>query len=441
MNEYNYMSAALEYFAGIITLVMMIGCCVEKKKDLKTKKYFTLCLVSHMMMLFVDAPIWLLLVNPTPEKVVPIKILSFISDACFSAVISLYAYSLTEYISERKKITYCYAHVLSALCLISTMLWFINIFNEMYITYDENGLDHDGMLCYLSQIINIVLPASTMIVTLMHHKTLGWKKTWILFSYGAIPVVSISLQIFWAVTPVYLATTVSLLVVYTSLRVEIVERSAYIEKQLVKKELALAESKHSLVLSQIQPHFLYNVLTSIYYLCDTNPEEAKKAVSEFSKYLRGNLDSIKQTEMISFSDELNHLQAYLSLEKLRYGDYLHIRYHITITEFLIPPLTVQPLVENAVHHGISDRIDGGTVSIFTEEKPDCYEVRILDDGVGFDPDSLPEDGRSHIGISTVRSRLQIMCDGTLDIKSEKGKGTAAIIRIPKGDAKNEHYSR
>ena len=230
------------------------------------------------------------------------------------------------------------------------------------------------------------------------------------------------------------------MLVYTLIHVEQAEREANIEKELAQKELALSESNNSLVLSQIQPHFLYNALTSIYRLCDVKPEAAKEAVSNFSKYLRGNLDSIKQTKMISFADELKHLQAYLSLEKIRYDDDLDIKYDIKATEFFIPPLTVQPLVENAVNHGIGDLPGGGLVTISTEEKRDYYEIRVSDNGVGFDPETVPEDGRSHLGIMNVRSRLNIMCHGTLDIKSAPGDGTVAIIQIPKGGATDEYHS-
>ena len=212
------------------------------------------------------------------------------------------------------------------------------------------------------------------------------------------------------------------------------------EKEVAEAKLALKESNNSLVLSQIQPHFLYNALTSIYRLCDVKPEAAKEAVSNFSKYLRGNLDSIKQTKMISFADELKHLQAYLSLEKIRYDDYLDIKYDIKATEFFLPPLTVQPLVENAVNYGISDLPEGGIVKISTEENDDFYEIRVSDNGVGFDPETVPEDGRSHLGIANVQSRLNIMCHGTLQIQSSRGNGTVAIIRIPKGDVTDEYHS-
>ena len=439
-NEFNYMSAALEIFAAAVTAVMLIGCLLERKHKTKSGKLFVWCLISQTAMLLVDAPIWILLANPKPENVIPIKILSFSSDAFLCALISLYAYCLTEYINERKKISYGYTNLITVLCGISLVLWLINAFNGMYIYYDATGLDQTGPHYLLSQAFNVVLPAMTMVLAFRYHDVIGWRNTWIWVLYGLIPVLSIPIQVLWAVTPVCLATTVSLVLVYTLIHVEQAEREANIEKELAQKELALSESNNSLVLSQIQPHFLYNALTSIYRLCDVKPEAAKEAVSNFSKYLRGNLDSIKQTKMISFADELKHLQAYLSLEKIRYDDDLDIKYDIKATEFFIPPLTVQPLVENAVNHGISDLPGGGLVTISTEEKRDYYEIRVSDNGVGFDPETIPEDERSHLGIMNVRSRLNIMCHGTLDIKSAPGDGTVAIIQIPKGGATDEYHS-
>lgn len=438
MNELNYMSAVLEIFAAVVTAVMLAGCFLEKKHQIKSGKLFVWCLITHTAMLVVDAPIWLLLVAPKPENVVIVKILSFFSDAFLCALISLYAYCLTEYICERKKISYRYTNIIAVLCGISLLLWLINAFNGMYIYYDETGLDKTGPLYLLSQTINVVLPAMTMVLAFRYHKVIGWRDTWIWVLYGALPVLGIPVQTLWAVTPVCIATTVSLVLVYTLIHVEQVRRSASVEKELVEKELALSESNNSLVLSQIQPHFLYNALTSIYRLCDVKPEKAKEAVSNFSKYLRGNLDSIKQRKMISFADELKHIQAYLSLEKIRYDDYLEVRYDIKVTEFFIPPLTVQPLVENAVNHGISDLPEGGCVTISTCEKPDYYEICVGDNGVGFDPDVRKADGRSHIGISNVKSRLEIMCRGTLEIVSAPGKGTTAFIKIPKGGVSDEH---
>ena len=103
MNEYNYTSAAVELCAAIVTAMMLFGYLLERKKSAKNSSLFAWCLVVNTAMLLSDAPIWVLLANPSPERVIPIKILSFFSDAFFCAIISLYAYCLTEHISEIKK--------------------------------------------------------------------------------------------------------------------------------------------------------------------------------------------------------------------------------------------------------------------------------------------------------------------------------------------------
>lgn len=193
----------------------------------------------------------------------------------------------------------------------------------------------------------------------------------------------------------------------------------------------MLQMRVSIMVSQIQPHFLYNSLTSIAQLCEKNPSKAKKATIEFSEYLRRNMNSLKEQAPVPFESELKHLETYLSLEKMRFGDELNVEYDIETTDFLIPSLTVQPLVENAVKHGVGMKEDGGTVTIATKEFDDRYEVIVSDDGVGFDTSKKPNDGRTHVGMENVRNRLKTMCNAVLNIESTVGKGTVATITIPK----------
>lgn len=433
LNEMTLTSASLEFFAAVITTVLFIGCFSEKNYHNPTGKLLICALAVHTAMMLCDAPIWLLLAQPAPEKVVAIKILSAFSDTFACALIAIYSYCLTAYISERSKISYKFANALSIFCGILALLCIISSFNGMFIGYDENGKDFFGPLNLFSQIYYVCLLAATIVLTLIHGRTLGRKDTFVCILFGALPIIAIPLQYFWNVTPVYISSTISLILVYTLIHIRHARRSAEIEKRLVEQELALSESKNALVLSQIQPHFLYNALTSIYRLCDVKPETAKKAVSDFADYLRGNLDSIKQTAPITFSEELKHIKAYLSLEKIRYDDQLEVIYDVKACEFFIPPLSVQPLVENAVNHGISDLPEGGRITLCAEEFPDRYEVRVIDNGIGFDPNTVPDNGKSHVGISNVRSRLKIMCQGSLEFISSPNDGTTAIIKIPKGE--------
>lgn len=200
----------------------------------------------------------------------------------------------------------------------------------------------------------------------------------------------------------------------------------------LKNELTAATT--AAMISQIQPHFLYNALNTIKYLIKRDPKTAEKAVIAFSKYLRGNMDSISQKHPIPFETELEHIKNYCAIELLRFGDKLNIVYNTDFTDFSVPPLSIQPLVENAIKHGVTKKPEGGTVTVSSFEEAEFYCVVIEDDGIGFDPenpDFAPDDSHSHIGLSNVSNRLKIMVNAQLNIESEQGKGTRVTIKIPK----------
>ena len=202
------------------------------------------------------------------------------------------------------------------------------------------------------------------------------------------------------------------------------------EKQAM--EMRLQESQISIMLSQIQPHFLYNTLNSIYQLCETNPMRARSLVNSFSEYLRNNLSTLEEPGLITFETELSHVNTYLDIEKVRFEDTLEIEYDIKCVDFSLPVLTVQPIVENAVKHGTSKKRGGGTVRISTREDKESYIIEVFDTGCGFDPAKPKNDGKRHVGIENVKQRLSNMCGGSLSIESTVGKGTLATIIIPKG---------
>ena len=204
----------------------------------------------------------------------------------------------------------------------------------------------------------------------------------------------------------------------------------YMEEKL-QTERKLSESRISIMLSQIQPHFLYNALAVISRLCDKDPAEAKKATISFSNYLRANMNLLERTEPIPFENELNHTISFLNLEKAMYGEALNVIYDVQEKYFRLPALTMQPIVENAVKHGIGKKEGGGTVTISTREDENNYLVIISDDGTGFEQGKIADDGQQHIGINNVRLRLSAQCGGSLEIESKTGAGTTAKIIIPK----------
>ena len=198
-----------------------------------------------------------------------------------------------------------------------------------------------------------------------------------------------------------------------------------------------AKQRMQIMVSQIQPHFLYNTLSAIQYLCAHDPEAAGEMTEKFSRYLQGNMSTLQDDGEIPFSRELEHTKIYLEIEKVRFEGALQIEYDITCTDFNLPPLTLQPIVENAVRYGARGKKGVGTVTLATREYPDRYEITVADDGPGFDPTApvLADDGREHIGIPNARDRLAQVSGGALSIQSERGKGTLVTIEIPKKQGK------
>ena len=214
-----------------------------------------------------------------------------------------------------------------------------------------------------------------------------------------------------------------------------------IEGEKREMELRLKENQISIMLSQIQPHFLYNTLNSIYQLCETNPMRARSMVNSFAEYLRNNLSTLEAPRLIAFETELAHVNTYLDIERVRFEDTLEIEYDIRCVDFSLPVLTVQPIVENAVKHGTSKKRGGGKVTIATDQDEESYIVRISDTGCGFDPSMPKDDGKRHVGIENVRQRLANMCRGSLIIESTVGVGTVATIIIPTGEGHEDHSRR
>ena len=241
--------------------------------------------------------------------------------------------------------------------------------------------------------------------------------------YVIIPLPCILIQMFFfGIHFIFLGTVIAMLFMYVNIVSDQMER--YFIKE--KENAAL---KIDILLAQIQPHFLFNSLTTIRHLCRTNPDRAAEAIDDFTTYLRHNMDSLSIDKPIPFEEELAHVRVYLALQKLRFGNELNVVYDLKCTDFSIPTLTVQPLVENAVTYGVRKNKNGtGTVTIRTRNYFDRVEVTVEDDGPGFVSETAPEDPlHSHIGIRNVRERLDQISGGELQIDSAPGKGCRATI--------------
>ena len=206
------------------------------------------------------------------------------------------------------------------------------------------------------------------------------------------------------------------------------KKAEELEKEKITLDAELARSRISTLMSQIHPHFVYNTLGSIEQLCELDPPKAAKLVNDFSKYLRGNFGEIDNTRLIRVSKELEHTEYYIGIEKVRFPDIEFIT-EMNCCDFSIPALTIQPIVENAVKHGILKRESGGTIKVKLYETDSSYFISVKDNGVGFDVSELERE--NHIGLRNIKSRLEAMCGGILRIESIVGVGTKITVEIPK----------
>lgn len=311
-----------------------------------------------------------------------------------------------------------------------SVLALVSLYNHMYFRW-SGGEFYLGSFFWLSQIFPILVLAGNLIWILKNHREYGSLN----LSKAAVYVV-VALLVFWlqwwelklAWTDFLLEFALILFFVdmHRHLEVGMINQMEHV----VEQERMLYEQKNRIMLSQIQPHFVYNALNSIGYLCEEDPHMASDAVTLFAQYLRMNLDSLGNHKPVAFKDELRHTRTYLWLEQLRFRDRIRVEYDIQEGQFALPSLTIQPMVENAIKHGICKKSEGGTIVIKSWKEEHEFLVQITDDGVGFDPWKIKEDGKSHIGIENVRARLKLIMDGELEIESESGKGTRVTIRIP-----------
>jgi len=214
------------------------------------------------------------------------------------------------------------------------------------------------------------------------------------------------------------------------------------EKERQELENALQMSRIRNSTSQMQPHFLYNALASIQEIILDDPAYAADLIGDFTVHLRSCVRAMASDAPIPFVQELENIRAYVNIEKMRFGRKLRVELDAPVTDFQILPLSVQPLVENAIRHGIYERgARGGTVTVRTRERSDAFLVEVEDDGVGFDagafhPD-MPAGQKDSTGLRNIIFRLDKVMHAHVDIRSTPGLGTKVVITIPKGGANGE----
>ncbi len=312
--------------------------------------------------------------------------------------------------------------VLGVLCLIGIVLYIINGIHPIFFDYKSlqvmpiNGYWSFEILNYLFFIFTGVL---------------------LLFRGGSIPMRDRILPVITQFLPLTSLIWDSIfpglyswdLLSFIAIAANLIHLVFILANQAQEKVDELEVKRIRATLERIKPHYIYNVLASIYYLCDQDVSTAKEAIQIFSDYLRDVLNMMEEQTLIPVSRELKTVRNYLELEQMRFGDRIHVRYQTEIEDFLIPPFSLQPLVENSVKHGLANAEGDGEIVIITYDRPESYVIVVKDSFEGFDTEQTDAGGGS--GTKYVREILHRTVNGTLQIKSKPGDGTISMITIPK----------
>ena len=345
------------------------------------------------------------------------------------AAVTKYMYELLEKDSQetykKDKLYRKWVLGIYILSTISIILLIVSQFNHMYYDFDARNFYYRKGFFWFSQMPGIIGMIVDAIIIFVKRRKLSKMDLIALSTYIIFPIVALLFQlVYYGISLLNLSIIVAIFFMFLSFLVEGANR-------MLRQQKELHETQIAVMISQIQPHFMFNSLSTIRYLCRVQPEQAIEAIDEFSGVLRGEVDAITMQKCTTVSHELELVKNYLNLEKRRFGDKLRVTYDINSEHFLVPAFSIQPIVENAVKHGLRTKIDGGSITIKTYETTDSYCVEVDDDGVGFDVNETKDDGRTHVGVQNVRSRVQMMCHGEVEINSISGRGTTVIIKIPK----------
>lgn len=337
-------------------------------------------------------------------------------------VLLFYNY-MSSYVNLDEKTDSIISTINVSLFIVYFLLDIVNIFTGMFFT-SLDGVYVRSSFMILSQGYQFVMLIIIAVVTLSTKK-LNVREKVAFAVYCFLPFLGIILQnVFKGYAIAYASIIIAIegLFVFLSIEKNI---------ELSEQENKNKESQIKLMISQIQPHFIYNSLSSISMMIEINPKEAQVALDNFTEYLRHNLQSLTETDLISFEKELQHIKKYVSLEQLRFGNRIEVIYDTQSINFSIPPLSIQPIVENSIKHGILQKLDGGKVIIKSYENDSSYIVEIIDDGVGFDVNSLDFNDNNHIGLNNIAFRIKKMCDGDIKIESKQNEGTHVTVTFSK----------
>ncbi len=278
-------------------------------------------------------------------------------------------------------------------------------------------------------ILTVTLPGTmiTLIdlyVLFKNHKKLGMINSIPLAVYPLFSVRYILPErLFDYFGPTYGGQAVVLILIFL-----LIQNVRMLEQMVLENEMA--NRRLDMIEYHVKPHFIFNVLNTIYYLCDSDVKMAQENISHLSNYIRDNLTGIGEEDLVEFSTEVSTIKNYLALEKMRYGEELEYYFDLKESDFLIPRLSVEMFVESAVKTGVRGKADGGSVTVSTYREKDEIHILVKDDGNGYVDGRQVLTDSPYVGLLNAKERVGKMCNGTVNITSKRGRGTTVEIVLP-----------
>lgn len=432
---------SMELWGCLISVLIVIYVMHGKKPLSSRTKYFVALVLVQALLLYSDAMGFLFEGDPSHFHWNVVHIANFLVFFLGYVLLLLFAHYLIACLEEFGPISRRLLYILRVVAITGMVLTIVSQFNHMYYVIDAESIYVRQDWFWLSQVLGILGLGINAIGFMKYKERLDRVRRVCFGLYFILPSAAMVIQIFsYGLALLNMVNAFCLMVIFLFVQENYARQELILSQQvslqdqeLSNNQVMLAQTRMDLMRSQIQPHFIYNTLSTIGELCLTNPLKAHEIVQEFSQYLRGNFDEMECNTPICLSSEIEHVKHYTAIEKVRFPD-MQIHYDLQAEEFCLPALTIQPLVENAIKHGLMGLESGGSVVISTYETSTSYCVSVRDDGVGFDVKKpWPETGRKHLGLVNIRDRVKVMCGGSLIVESQPGCGTTALISIPKGD--------
>ena len=310
--------------------------------------------------------------------------------------------------------------VLSLFALYCVVL-VITQFTKLFYYFTPGNVYHRGPYYFVLLGLPMLIMLVNLIGLLIKHQRLEWIEFIAFLVYILAPTASMILQLlFYGVNTIVLGSAIGAIFLMA-----VTQR--YQTRQYLRQKEKITEQRATIAVLQMRPHFIYNTMTSIYFLCDSDPQKAQQVTLDFTTYLRKIFDSIAKESTIPFDEELEHTRAYLAVEQVRFEGKLNVIFDTPYTDFELPPLTLQPIVENAVKYGVDPDLRPLMIKIMTRKTKKHYEVIVEDTGPGV---KEGDNGNPHIALSNIIERLDMMCGGTLTISDRKKGGMIVKMTIP-----------